>query len=283
MTTVILGAGGQLGRELTGVLGGDLVALTRETLDVTDPVAVEQCVSSLRPRLVLNASAYTAVDAAETDYERAVAVNGQGVREVAQACARAGVPLVHVSTDYVFSGEASSPYPEYAPTAPQTAYGRSKLVGEHAVLEILPTSGFVIRTAWLYGGGSNFVSTIIRLEREEDRVHVVDDQTGQPTSARDLARRLADLSELAVRGQASPGVYHGTNSGETTWYGLARAIFVRLGADPERVIPCTSEQFPRPAKRPRYSVLGHDRWSVAGLPPLRPWEAALDEFMASTP
>jgi dTDP-4-dehydrorhamnose reductase len=184
-----------------------------------------------------------------------------------------------VSTDYVFAGDATEPYPEDGPINPINAYGRSKLAGERAVLETLPETGYVVRTAWLYGRhGKNFVTTMLRLAQERETLDVVDDQLGQPTWSLDLARRIVELAELGEAG-APAGVYHGTNSGQTTWYGLAREIFAEAGLDAGRVRPTTSDRFVRPAKRPAYSVLGHDRWAAAGLPPLRHWKEALREAL----
>ncbi len=230
--------------------------------------------------VVLNAAAWTDVDGAEADEAAATRVNGTGVETLALACAKTGSRLFHVSTDYVFAGDATEPYPEDAPIDPVNAYGRSKLAGERAVLETLPETGYVVRTAWLYGRhGKNFVTTMLRLAQERETVDVVDDQLGQPTWSLDLARRLVQLAERGASGNAPAGVYHGTASGQTTWYGLARAVFATAGLDPDRVRPTASERFVRPAKRPAYSVLGHDRWAAAGLPPLRNWKAALHEAL----
>ncbi|MBW5260228.1 SDR family oxidoreductase, partial [Streptomyces poriferorum] len=185
---------------------------------------------------------------------------------------------LHVSTDYVFAGDAALPYPEDAPTAPRSAYGRTKLAGERAVLETLPDTGYVVRTAWLYGaGGANFVRTMIRLEGIKDTLDVVDDQRGQPTWTVDLAARLVRLGQAALDGTAPAGVYHGTSAGGTTWCGFTREIFRLLGADPARVRPTTSDAYPRPAPRPAYSVLAHRRFAAAGIEPIRDWRAALDE------
>jgi len=184
--------------------------------------------------------------------------------------------MIHVSTDYVFAGDAREPYAEDAPTAPRTVYGRSKRDGERAVLETLPGSAYVVRTAWLYGPrGSNFVRTILRLAAERETLDVVDDQWGQPTSARDLAARL-----VALGGSDAPaGIYHGTNSGATTWHGFAREVFRLSGLDPERVRATTSTGVVRPARRPAYSVLGHRGWARAGLEPMRPWADALADAL----
>jgi dTDP-4-dehydrorhamnose reductase/4-ketoreductase len=177
--------------------------------------------------------------------------------------------MIHISTDYVFAGDARTPYPEDHPTAPRTAYGRTKLAGEQAVAKELPTSSAIVRTAWLYGvHGRSFVRTMIDLESRRDTLDVVHDQRGQPTWSADVAARLADLGPHLGRGAS--GVFHATGSGE---------VFRLLGADPERVRPTTSAAFVRPAPRPAYSALAHGRWQELGLPPLRDWQSALRDAL----
>ncbi|MFF0887452.1 dTDP-4-dehydrorhamnose reductase [Streptomyces sp. NPDC003456] len=270
-----------LGRDLLARLAADgvrSVGLTRGDLDVTDEEAVRRAVAAHRPDVVVNCAAWTAVDDAETREADALRINGDGPRNLAAACAGTGARLLQVSTDYVFAGDSGSPYPEQAPTGPRSAYGRTKLAGEQAVLAALPDAGYVVRTAWLYGaGGGNFVRTMIRLEGVKDTLDVVDDQRGQPTWTVDLADRLVRLGLGALAGAAPAGIYHGTSGGETTWFGLTREIFRLLGADPDRVRPTTSAAYVRPAPRPAYSVLGHDRWSAAGIEPIRHWRGALHE------
>ncbi len=278
MRLLVTGGGGQLGADLLReARGHDVVGPTRTELDVTDAAAVEKAVLEMRPDAVLNAAAYTAVDAAEADEATAAAVNAEAPAHLARVCALYGVGLVHVSTDYVFAGDATTPYEVDAPVGPTSAYGRTKLAGERAVRELLPERSWVVRTAWVYGAsGSNFVKTMARLEASRDTVEVVDDQRGSPTWSRDLAAGLLALVEAGP----APGVYHCTNAGETTWCGLARAVFAELGADPERVRPTTTAAFPRPAPRPAYSVLSPAAWLAAGLPVPRPWRDALHAAFA---
>jgi dTDP-4-dehydrorhamnose reductase len=279
---LVTGAAGMLGRDLVALLGAHpevkLTALDRAALDITDAGAVADAVAG--HDLVVNAAGWTDVDGAETAEDAATEVNGRAVAHLAGACAATGARLLHVSTDYVFDGRATTPYPEDAPTGPLSAYGRGKLAGEFAVRSLLPHHGYVVRTAWLYGEhGGNFIATMLRLAAQRDTVDVVDDQHGQPTWTAALAARLAELGTAALSGAAPAGAYHATASGQTTWYGLARAVFAEAGLDPARVRPTTTDRFPRPAPRPRYSVLGHGRWALAGLAPMGDWRAALAEAL----
>lgn len=281
---LVTGAAGMLGQDVLDVLkraGIEAVGLRRADLDIIDPAAVRAAVEGVT--VVVNCAAWTDVDGAETAEEAATAVNGTGVRVLAEACAAAHVRLIHVSTDYVLPGDASQPYPEDAETGPVNAYGRSKLVGEQAVAELLPQDGYVVRTAWLYGEhGPNFVATMLKLAAQRDTLDVVDDQHGQPTWSYALARHLVELGQAALKGWAMGGIYHGTASGRTTWMGLARETYRLSGLDPERIRPTTSEAFVRPAVRPAFSVLAHDRWSEeAGLAPLSDWREQLAEALAT--
>ncbi|GJF29282.1 NAD(P)-dependent oxidoreductase [Kitasatospora sp. NE20-6] len=275
MTTwLVTGAGGMLGRDLLAVLdeaGEKATGLDRSALDVTDAQAVREAVHG--HEVVVNCAAWTDVDGAESAEAAATAVNGAGARHLALACREAGARLLQVSTDYVLPGDTDRPCPESAATGPVNAYGRSKLAGEQAVLELLPGTGYVVRTAWLYGEhGPNFVATMLKLAAVRATVDVVDDQHGQPTWSHDLARQLLALGRAP---HAPAGVYHGTAAGRTTWYGLAREAYALAGLDPERIRPTTSAAFPRPAVRPAWSVLGHDRWAAAGLAPLPDWRDSL--------
>jgi dTDP-4-dehydrorhamnose reductase len=272
---LVTGAGGMLGTDLIAALasrGEPVTGLDRASLDVTDAVGVTDAMARYRPAVVVNCAAWTAVDDAEGAEEQARAVNAGGAANLAAACAGLGARLVQISTDYVFAGDARQPYAEDEAPAPRTAYGRTKLAGEQAVLGRLPGSGYVVRTAWLYGAhGPNFVRTMIRLESQRPDVDVVDDQHGQPTWTVDVARQIIAL----VHSTAAPGVYHATSSGQTTWFGLAREVFGLLGADPSRVRPIPSGALSRPAPRPAWSVLGHGAWAEPGLAPIADWQAAL--------
>ncbi|WP_263164901.1 dTDP-4-dehydrorhamnose reductase [Streptomyces sp. SCSIO ZS0520] len=276
---MVTGAGGMLGSELCALLRArrqPVLAFSHGDLDLADGYAVRMAMERARPRVVVNCAAYTDVDGAESSEAAALRVNGDAVRRLAQACAATGARLLHLSTDYVFDGQAQAPWPEEARPAPRTAYGRSKLAGEQAVLAELPHSGTVVRTAWLYGAhGRNFVATMKEKAAAGEAVRVVDDQHGQPTWARDVSQRLYELGELQVSRAA--GIFHATSAGRTTWYEFAREIYRLAGADPALVRPLSSEDLDRVAPRPANSVLGHGRWAAAGLAPLRPWPEALAE------
>ncbi|MEA5365834.1 dTDP-4-dehydrorhamnose reductase [Amycolatopsis sp., V23-08] len=292
LTVLVPGGSGQLGRDLAALASDDVdvVAPGSAELDVTQTGQVLAAVGALADRaresgsapVVINAAAYTAVDAAETDEERAFAVNADGPRVLAAACAARRVPLIHVSTDYVFPGDASAPYEPSDELGPRSAYGRTKAAGEDAVLGS-GASSWVVRTGWLYGrSGTNFVKTMARLEASNPELSVVDDQVGGPTWTADLAAGLLELASRAATGDGpEQRILHCTNAGSVSWCGFARAVFTHLGADPARVKPCTTEEFPRPAPRPAYSVLSPASWKEAWLTPLRPWEEALDAYFAA--
>jgi dTDP-4-dehydrorhamnose reductase len=274
---LIVGAGGMLGSDLqTALAGREVTALTRAELDVTDAAAVTAAVAG--HDVVINASAYTKVDDAETNEETAYAVNATGAGNLASAAKAAGAALVQVSTDYVFDGSATSPYAEDTPVGPVSAYGRTKAAGERLALEANGENTYIVRTAWLYGQhGPNFAKTMLTLSGKLDEVTVVTDQVGQPTWTLDLAKQIVALLDS----DAPAGVYHGTSSGEGSWFDFAAAVFAGAGLDPARVKPTDSSQFVRPAPRPAYSVLGHDAWAAAGLSPIRDWRAALTEAFAT--
>lgn len=268
---LITGAAGMLGQDLQQALAGrDVTALSRADLDITDQDAVTAAVAA--HDVVVNAAAYTKVDDAESHEDDAYAVNARGPEVLATAAVAAGAKLVHVSTDYVFDGNGTSPYAEDQPTEPIGAYGRTKAAGEAAVRAVAPDSSYIVRAAWLYGaGGPNFAKTMIRLAGSHDTVSVVTDQIGQPTWTGDLARQVVAMLDA----DAPAGIYHGTNGGQASWFDFTKAIFAEVDLDPERVLPTDSAAFVRPAPRPAYSVLGHDAWSRAGVPPMRDWRDAL--------
>lgn len=264
---LVVGAAGMLGQDVLAAAvdaGHEASGVGRRDLDVTDAAAARDAVAGYD--VVVNCAAWTAVDDAETHEAEAFAVNATGAANLARATAAAGARLVHVSTDYVFDGGASEPYPEDAPVAPRSAYGRTKAAGEWAVRAEAPDA-VVVRTAWLYGaGGRCFPKTIARVASERDRLSVVDDQTGQPTWTADLA----DLIVRLVAAEAPGGIYHGTSSGQVTWCGFAREVVAAAGlATP--VDTTTSAAYQLPAPRPAYSVLGHDRLREVGVEPIGDW------------
>jgi dTDP-4-dehydrorhamnose reductase len=272
---VITGAGGQLGRRLAAEaarLGHDVLALNSSQWDITDASAGEAIVE--RGDVVVNCAAYTAVDAAEADPDGAHAVNAVGAGNVARTCALAGARLIHVSTDYVFSGRfdgAPHPYDIDDPPEPLSVYGLSKLAGEQAVHAALPDA-HVVRSAWVYtGAGGDFVAAIGRQIPGDGPIDVVVDQVGSPTYVADLAGALL---QIAAGGVSAP-LLHAANAGAVSRFEQARAVFAALGADPERVRPVPTDRHPHPAPRPSYSALSSRLSAAAGLPPLRPWRDAL--------
>ena len=281
MRVLVTGGNGQLGSALVDLLSArtaDVVlGIDLPDIDITAPDSVREVFAQFAPDVVINCAAWTAVDAAEDHEADALKVNGDGPRVLAEACKAAGAWLVQISTDYVFAGDANTPYAEDARPDPKTAYGRTKLAGEIAVQEVLPGAHYLVRTAWLYGlQGNNFVKTMLELELVRDNVSVVDDQRGQPTYAGDLAEQIL----LLLDARPPAGIFHATNSGATTWFELTRAIFENIGADPQRVLATDSASFVRPAPRPAYSVLGQDKWKSVGLTPMREWRAALTAAFA---
>lgn len=269
---LVTGAGGMLGQELLPLLPeAGTTALTRRELDVTDKPAVLDAVAG--QHVVVHLAAWVDADRAEAEPDAALKVNATGTMNVASACRVHGARLIHISSDYVFDGTVTEPYPEDAPVRPISVYGRGKAMAEQAVLEHLPRAGLILRTAWLFGAhGKNFVSTMQQLAETRDHVDVVVDQTGQPTWARDLAGRIVEV----VRIGAPAGIYHATNAGSATWFELAGTVFAAAGHDPDRVRPTTSDRLRRAARRPSYSVLSHEGWKRSGLPPMRHWRAAFD-------
>ena len=275
---VITGAGGQVGGFLAGeaaLRGYEVHALTRQDCDITDAAAALHHVRA--GDVVVNCAALTNVDDAESDPVGAHAINAVGPANLADACARVGARLVHLSTDYVFSGDDARPYEVGDRTGPLSVYGRSKLDGELAVHAVLPDA-HVVRTSWVYTGGSgtDFVAVMRRRAGTDRVIDVVDDQTGSPTYAKDL---VAALLQIAGGGVDAP-VLHVTNAGSASRFEQARAVFEEVGADPDRVRPVGTAAVPRPARRPVFSALSMADSVRAGLTPLRPWREALAEAVA---
>ncbi len=278
---LVTGAGGMLGRDLCDLLGADptidLRATTRAEFDIRDAGQADAAVAGAD--IVINAAAWTDVDGAEAAEAEATAINGSAVQTLANACARRNTRLIQLSTDYVFDGMGTLPYPEIPSNCePVNAYGRGKLLGEQAVLATLQSSGYVVRTAWLYGAhGRNFVATVLRRAQTHAKLEVVDDQVGQPTWTVCLARQLIALGKAALAGHAPGGIYHGVATGSATWFELARAAFAEAGLDPDRIAPTTSAAFPRPARRPSRSVLGQYAWAKIDVSPQPHWREQLTE------
>jgi dTDP-4-dehydrorhamnose reductase len=264
MRVLVTGAGGMLGQAVAAEarrLGHDVRALVRADLDITDAEAVRRTLQSAEPEAIVNCAAWTDVDGAEASEAAALAINGTGAGNVAHAAAEMDARLVHVSTDYVFDGAKREPWVESDPTGPISAYGRTKLAGEEQVAAAAGEHA-IVRTAWLFGaGGPNFVDTMLRLAAERDEVSVVTDQVGCPTWTGHLAGALLELAER--RGDV--GVFHAAGSGACSWNELAIEVFDRAGVEC-RVLPTTTAQFPRPAQRPAYSVLGTERRPGVQLP-----------------
>lgn len=259
-----------LGKELAHEFADhDLAAIDQAELDITNEAQVKEFIASQRPELIINAAAYTAVDKAETERDHAFAVNADGVKHLALAAHEHDATLVHFSTDYIFAGDNPDGYAENAvPANPVNAYGESKLAGEQA-LAASGARAYLIRTAWLYGDGPNFVDTMLRLAETKSELSVVDDQYGCPTYTRDLATAAKDL----LANQYQPGIYHLVNEGQTTWRQFAVEIFRQAGKNVV-VNPITSAEYPRPAKRPQYSILKNTKG-----PALRPWPEALADYL----
>jgi dTDP-4-dehydrorhamnose reductase len=280
MRILITGGGGMLGHDVAAAAqaaGHDPVSLARAELDITDFPAVYDAVADSRPEAIVNCAAWTDVDGAEADYEAALAVNGDGAGSVAAAAQAAGAWLIHVSTDYVFDGDKREPYLESDPVAPRSGYGRSKLAGEQAVADAAPDRHTIVRSSWLFGaGGRCFPQTILRLASERDRLTVVEDQVGCPTFTGHLG---AALVGIAGRGREAPrGILHLAGGGECSWFEFAREIVAAGGVESCEVVPVSTQQFPRPAPRPAYSVLRSERGAAA----LPHWRRGLSDYMAVT-
>ncbi len=270
---LVTGAGGQLGTALVASAPASVVGVSHQEMDVSDAASVERTISTVRPAVVVHAGAWTDVDGCEGDPGKAWRINAEGTANVARACAAVGAQLIYVSTDYVFSGDGSRPYEPTDAVRPLSAYGASKLGGELATRLYLPARHTIVRTSWVFSSrGRNFVRTILRLATTQPELRVVNDQRGCPTSADDLAGWIWALVE-----KRAAGTFHACNSGECTWYEFAKAILEWVGSTTP-VIPITTSEFPRPAPRPAYSVLGTTAFTeIVGVKP-RHWSWPLSEI-----
>ena len=283
MKWAITGGSGQLGRSLARVLddrGFSYISWSKKDLDITDKSATK-VIEQANPKFLINCAAWTNVDGAEDDFKGALRVNQIGAQNCAISAKELGIPLFHISTDYVFSGSANHPWQITDETHPASKYGLSKLLGEKSIREIFPEQSRILRTAWLYGPyGKNFAKTIIRKAlTTKDEIKVVNDQKGQPTSTLDLADQIVVSAQTNLK----PGVYHATNSGEATWWEFARTLVELSGENANRVIPVTSDQFPSKTKRPEFSVLDHSQWQGSGVEPMRSWQQALEAMHPEIP
>ena len=275
MKILITGSNGMLGYDLQEVLNDkhELILTTSKTLNITDKDQVLKVICENNPDVVINSAAYTDVDGCEDNHDIAYGVNGEGVRNLALACKEIDCPLVHISTDYVFNGKNNRPWVEDDEIDPINVYGKSKLEGEEAILEILDKY-FIVRTAWLYGvNGKNFPKTMLELAKNHSEITVVYDEVGSPTYTLDLAYGISQLIETDYY-----GIYHLTNSESCSWCEFARYIFEVAGVD-VNVIPVTASEFARPAPRPSYSVLENKNWIDNGFKPLRSYKEAIKEYV----
>ena len=284
MRLLITGANGQLGHELIRLgEGHDLLAVDYDELDITDPDAVNACVERFHPDAVINAAAYTAVDRAESDVEAAFAVNRDGPANLARACGASGIPLIHVSTDYVFDGSKQGAYSENDPVAPLGVYGTSKLAGEQAVLNSCPKS-ITLRTSWVFSShGQNFVKTMLRLASEREELGIVADQHGCPTSASELARAIYAMLDKGLN-EENWGIYHFCQPEPTTWFGFAQTVFDEAKAQGiplkiNSVNSLTTEDYPTPAKRPMNSEMDCSKFAKTFGFATKPWAESLQEVI----
>ncbi|MBU0732171.1 dTDP-4-dehydrorhamnose reductase [Patescibacteria group bacterium] len=271
---LITGANGMLGQDLAQVFSDyDLLLFDKNRLDITNIDEVEKVIKKEKPNYIINAAAYTDVDGCEENKDICLAVNATGPENLAKISKKYDIKLVHYSTDYVFNGENKNGYPEdYSDMDPINMYGQSKAEGEEAI-KINCDNYYIIRISWLYGhGGKNFVDTMINLGKEKDELKVVNDQHGSPTYTRDVA----EMTKHIIKKNLELGVYHATNSNECTWYEFTKEIF-KIKKIQTKLDPCTTDEFPRPAKRPEYSILLNTK-----LPKMRSWKHALKEYLTSS-
>lgn len=281
MRILVTGSAGQVGtalQELAPAHGVEVIALDYQELDITDCPAVAETVRDSRPDVVINAAAYTAVDKAESEVDKAMAINADGAEYLAKACAAADIPFLHISTDFVFDGRKSGAYVETDALAPLNVYGRSKAEGEARVAAIAKKY-IILRTAWVFGGEQNFVNTMLRLGQSHKELNIVDDQKGGPTASRDIARALLRIArEVQAPGFDDYGLYHYCGAPAVTWFGFAEAIF--KGRETPKLNPIPTEAYPVPAVRPKNSVLDCSRIKrVFNIDP-SDWQTALSEILA---
>jgi len=275
MKILIIGSEGMLGHDLADILSAEneVNTTTIDTLDITDINKTIQTVNKVNPDVLVHAAAYTDVDGSETHSDLAYKVNALGTRNVAVACQKADCAMVYICTDYVFDGTKGSSYYEYDQTNPLSVYGKTKLAGEIYIRDIL-NKFYITRTSWLYGfHGPNFVTTMLNLAKTNDVISVVNDQIGSPTFTVDLANSIAKLIT-----KPSYGIYHITNSDHCSWFEFAKEIFNNAGVNID-LKPVTTEEFPRPAFRPKYSVLENYNWKMEGFPKIRSYKKALNDYM----
>jgi dTDP-4-dehydrorhamnose reductase len=277
---LVTGGTGQLGLAIQKELKKqniEHIAPTSKELDLTDFARLESVINKIKPSVIINTAAWTDVDGAESDSELALAVNAEAPAKLVEIAKALDSIFIQISTDYVFDGESSVPYSESHERNPQSVYGKSKSQSEKYIEEIYKERSYIFRTAWMYSADrKNFAKTMLKVAlKNSGEVKVVNDQLGQPTFAGDLAEKIIET----VISKSPFGIYHSTNSGEATWFEFAQEIFNLVGADVQRVVPVSSSEFPRLAKRPSYSVLGHESWKSANLSEMRYWKTALASAM----
>ncbi len=275
-TVLVTGAKGQLGSDIVSLLKGSgylVFGMGKTELDITNEDEVNQVVSLIKPDIIIHCAAYTQVDKAEAEPDMAFLINGMGTRNIAIAAEKNHIKLVYISSDYVFDGDSTSPYHEFSPVSPINIYGISKLAGEMMVRDF-HSQFFIVRTSWIFGlNGNNFVKTMLRLSSEREQLKVVNDQIGCPTYTVDLSKCIIQLIETNKY-----GIYHVSNSGSCSWFDFANEIFKQT-KNPVELEPCTTDEFPRPAKRPKYSVLDHRSLRINNFEPMPHWKSALGQFL----
>lgn len=275
MKILVTGAHGQLGTDIMQILSSEheIYGFARQELNITDQQTTFEIIQQIKPDAVIHAAAYTKVDQAESDPELSYSVNAYGTRNVVLASQKIAAKVIYISTDYVFAGTRSVPYCEFDQTSPVNVYGRSKLAGEEMV-KTFSDKFFIVRTSWLYGRyGTNFVSTILQLSEQQEELRIVSDQVGSPTYTVDLVRFLRELLRTEQF-----GIYHATNTGSCSWFEFAKTILETVNRN-RNIVPVRTEDFPRPAARPAFSVLDHMAIRQNSFNEFRHWRAALQDFL----